>query len=451
MKPFIFLILFLICWVGTVVANDTFPVDGEGKFYSRPSDSLTFVKRQLLASSIEDIYSKELKALGLNPELFWEKYNQKFEEYMQPIKESLQKKYEVEGDATKVDHHKKEAYEDALREKRLELRAKFGVLNKALRSYSEKRQSRGTQTPNMRYLSIAAKVDRQYITKVYYRFMSNRELRKFSKLLVSTDFYLEGMDWKDMGVEVSTDFTDVVREHWKNWLVQNLKTNFNEVAMASVSEEEEISRIFSHFETASNIFPSDGKGPYEGVLWLKIKLILSKKIDDPLNKKLGLGVDGDFILYDIKNHEIMGFYDFVPEAPVFDISDNFNLSSNIASLVYRMPLSGLMPLNKRVSSMGVKSGKVFLALENIQNVQDIFSFQDLISIKGAGLEIVPRLKSYDGKTGQFEASYHGQNADLTKFLKSLDSQAIESKVLSLKDPANPFVLILKREDSSKTE
>jgi hypothetical protein len=56
-------------------------VDGEGHFFAKDSDSLSFVKKQLLSSAFRNVMTKELDAMGLDSKLFWQQYDKKFEKY----------------------------------------------------------------------------------------------------------------------------------------------------------------------------------------------------------------------------------------------------------------------------------------------------------------------------------------------------------------------------------
>ena len=115
-------------------------VEGEGQFLSRPSDDSQFVKRQLYASATEDIYTKVLGEMGLDHELFWKKYNARFDEAFRATVDELKQKHSLQDEKNLEKHPKYAVYESELRDARLN-QAKFGGLARSILSYSEKRQS----------------------------------------------------------------------------------------------------------------------------------------------------------------------------------------------------------------------------------------------------------------------------------------------------------------------
>ena len=155
-------IFFPLLFCFSVAAASLSHVEGEGRFYSNDGDSIAFVKKQLLYQAYRDIFSKELQAMNLDHELFWKKYDGKFEEYFNPIHEGLKTKYKI----SKNYKGNNPSFEVALRRKRLVLKSKFGRLNRAIRSYSEKKMSRSTQMPNSRYINVTAKVSRKVLNNI---------------------------------------------------------------------------------------------------------------------------------------------------------------------------------------------------------------------------------------------------------------------------------------------
>ena len=144
-----------LLWSSLALANDY--IEGEGRFYAGDDDSLAFVKSQLISNAFQDVISKELASMGLDANLFWNKWNARFDSYFTPVQEQLREKYKLDEQGNGA---QKNDYQKALRVKKLELQARYGDLARVVSSYSIKRMTRSTQVPNSRYMSLQAKVDR---------------------------------------------------------------------------------------------------------------------------------------------------------------------------------------------------------------------------------------------------------------------------------------------------
>ena len=148
------LLMFSLLTTGLFAASNS-SIDGEGRFYAKDDDSLSFIKSQLLHSAFSDVISKELKFLGLDSAQFWKSYDEKFESYFTPIKEQMQKKYGI-NDKPTLDAKKK--FNQRHRLKRLGLKSKYGRLDRAVTSYSIKKMTRSPQIPNSRYINVVLKL-----------------------------------------------------------------------------------------------------------------------------------------------------------------------------------------------------------------------------------------------------------------------------------------------------
>ena len=53
----------------------------KGKFYAKEEDTVSFIKSQLLYNSLVSVFDQEFKRMGLNGDLFWTKFEEKFDKY----------------------------------------------------------------------------------------------------------------------------------------------------------------------------------------------------------------------------------------------------------------------------------------------------------------------------------------------------------------------------------
>ena len=90
---------------------------GEGRFTATSDDSLGFVKKQVIHQGYLDVISKELESMGLNKELFWQKYNEKFTTSFEATENNLKEKFKIgTGEETQK---QKEIFAKQLRYKKL--------------------------------------------------------------------------------------------------------------------------------------------------------------------------------------------------------------------------------------------------------------------------------------------------------------------------------------------
>ena len=71
-------------------------VTGKGTFVATNDDSLSFVNEQLKHEGFSDIIGKVLDEMGLNSQLFWQKYNEDFQQAFDRVDSVLKQNYKVE-------------------------------------------------------------------------------------------------------------------------------------------------------------------------------------------------------------------------------------------------------------------------------------------------------------------------------------------------------------------
>ena len=411
-------------------------ISGEGRFYAVEDDSVKFIKKQLLSSAYRDIISQEMQAMGLDHEFFWKNYDQKFDDYFAPIQESLKKKYaNEEGE---VLENRREDYQKALRVKRLTLKANFGRLSRVISSYSVKKMSRSTQMANSRYIVVSAKVDRKELTKIFDRFTKVNNVRHFKTLYVGVNFVLNSLSWSDLGVDVETDFTKVVVEHWIRKLEEVLDASVEQIVFADKAKVETIqaelnrpgeggSSVFSSFQTVDN------------ELWLMGEVMVALGENNTLLEKRGYSFSGGVLLYDLNKKERLGHFDFVPEKTSFSTRDKHQLSSHLASLVYRLPLVFFQDVKKTLSRLRADKQVGLIEVAGVKNLSEAYHFAGLLEKKGVIYGITPQIKKVDIKKTQLLISYNGKKEALSDFLRSLNGQKVGGRYeVKLPDEKNPF-------------
>ncbi|MDD0853671.1 hypothetical protein HBN50_11225 [Halobacteriovorax sp. GB3] len=432
--------------------------DGEGRFYSHEDDSLTFVKKQLLYQAFTDVITKEMKKLGLDSQNFWTRYNEKFEAEFQLVQNNLKEKFGIEEDkevSTKV----RKDFEDALRVKKLNLKSRFGRIERVISSYSVRKMTRSTQMAQSRYMNVSAKVNKKLLTELYYDFTRTEDFRSFNNLFVTVDFKLQDMSWTDLGVKLEKDFTNVIHQYWRNWLLQSLNGVVKDVIVADESMKEKLVNYLKIPVEATAYFDKDKGVLQENTtmaimnmddelkqsLWLKIRVDIKKTGDDELVMKRNLIFDGDFILQDLNSKKIVNYYDFITEKASFSFSDEHELSSNSASLVYRLPMNRFKDIKKSLAEMLNEKKRVQLKLRGFRSVGEVESFSKYLQTKGVTLRLSTDVLSIGANETILQVEYRGENQVLFDLLKGLKNKSIEqeTRVLGFEDEQNPFILVMR--------
>lgn len=427
-------------------------IEGEGRFYANEDDSLDFVKKQLLFSAFQDVLSKELSIMGLESGLFWQKFDERFEEYFKPIQEGLEKKYKIVSGKGK---NKKE-YQRTLRSKRLKSRRLFGKLGRAISSYSIKKTTYSTQIANSRYMNLQAKVDRKYLAKLFYRITAVSDRKSYENLLLDVQFDLERMSWADLGVELPADFTTVVIEHWQNWLGENLKHIVKNVQVVKDDDRETINRFL---KTPQDLFigKSDGQEEeepgheYWNDLLLNVTVKVKKIGENILLQYRDISIDGDFILIDLQSRHVLSHFDFVPYEGRYNTGKARELSSNVASFIYNIPIPEFTPM-KRVISQALGGGhKLRLEVENVANIDELMKIKEVFAIRGGRYRVKTDVLFYTGNKVALMVSYSGENQKFIEDLLLMDNTAIgDNKVLSFSTREFPYELVLREKMKSSS-
>jgi hypothetical protein len=419
-------------------------IDGRGHFFAESNDSLKFVKDQLLSSAFRDILTKELKNMGLDANHFWQQYDVKFEQHFTPVKESLVTKYRMEDGNVSIKN--KERYRNSIRARRLRAKSKFGKLSRVIQSYSIKKFSRSTKTSNSRYVSLSAKVNRKILRNIFFKFTQEGKARHFKTLYITADFYLNAMTWLDAGVSVESDFTNVINAHWKKWFLENLNSYVDDIVIADVVVKEKI-KAFARLADKRSNYNSEGgdfseisaADEFNNSLWLKVKTKITKLDDDLVMKTREFSVNGDFILIDLKTNKLIKYFDFISENKKINIENSHALSSNLASMVYRIPISEYQEIAKSISALPATLSRVSLEVSNVQNMLELVKINELLASKGIAFRFESQINSYSGQAASLLLSFQGSNENIIDTLNTLNNIEIgPGRIITIESSANPF-------------
>jgi|GEM_PF-5679825 len=447
-------------------------IDGEAEFLSRASDDWSMVKKHLFALAVEDGLNKAMKEMGLDNNVFWNKFNQRFEDSLKTQETTLKAKYGITSDKDIEKHPKYAQYESELRDARLNARSKFGNLQRVILGHSERKQSRSTANPNIRFYTLGLKIDRKGLQGLYHRYSGEGKSRQFSKIYLGSEFVLKGVEWQDIGVETATELTSVVEGHWKKWLEENLHGQISELSVLNPGDRIDLEKNFksahaSFLETGLHSASDTWSEEYQKAAWLKMIVRLTNVPIENSEGLLNIKVECDYILLDIKTGDILLSDDFQTMIQPFrsartqltneheagqPVPESVQtISSNVASAIYRMPVTSWANLSKTLGNLQDYSGRVNLEIQQVSSINHVYGLIDYLTHKGAGNGVIGTLQSFDGKDAKISLRYQGENEGIINFLKS-QQNGVLGKGLSIhfEDIEKPFKISLKGSEAPAT-
>jgi hypothetical protein len=390
-----------------------------GKFESKESDNQNFVKQQLLKDAFDQVISAEMKKLNMNPEIFWQKYNQAFNEHFSPLKEKLEKKYGIDGNKkTSAENQKK--FEEELRLLGLEEKENFGGIRKVIQSYSITRTSRSPQRPELRYIDIEAEVDKRLLSELYLNFTREKNTAQTKTLFLTTKLELENSSWTDLGVSAEADLMNVLNESWRTWFASQFKNVISEVEVTDLVKEQELSTRYR--EGAS----------VDSGLWIRLSFVLKKVGEDNLVQTRDYKVTGDYNLVDLGSGKLVESQDLPTLPTQFSFAPDAKLSSAVASYLYGFPLSKLDSTSKQLLAGSNNAKQTELKVENVSSMIEVIELIELLGQKGMVKGFQPSLKSLHSKEAVVELIYQGSFEEAAQIIKGLNLYKMSnSKLLNV--------------------
>ncbi|GEM_PF-1193701 len=465
------LFLSILLFFPTLTMGQLNPVEGDGRFYSRDDDTLSFIKKQLLSSAFRDVFTKELKEMGLDSDKFWRRYEEKFQEYFTPIKESLEKKYEIGVEGGKPDKVK---YQKSLRQKRLVLKGRYGRLSRAIPQYSIKKMSRSPQVPNSRYLRLRAKVNRKELHRIYLQFTSDNPERHFSTLYLSTKFQLVNTSWVETGVEVESDFTQVLSNHWREKLEAELSGKVDRIIFADAGTTSQIETFTRMNTEAREAMIGDAKNQadleksaqsgekvevpeilgndFGSSLWMTLNFKIKKVKENTEAQKREFELMGDLLLLDLATQGILVHEDFSERMGNYSFSNAKEINSGLANAIFQMPLSRFQKLSEAVLQAKGNMKRVVIDVVEYGNLGELMSLMKLLGNKGITKQFSPVIKSFTPSNAKILLEYAGDDVDMTAIIRGLENKVLGvDRRIVFPTPNTVFQVALKKEGANSVK
>lgn len=443
------MLLFMSLILSTYLSASTIsgPVKGNGRFYAVEEDNLSFVKKQLLFNAYREVLTKVLTEQGLNQELFWRSFDEKFELFFKPVQEKLEEKYGVNSE--NFSEKNKEAFQKSLRIKRLTAKSSFMNLRSCIQSYSIKKMSRSSQMANSRFIEILAKVNKVSLGKIYVNLTREGENRSLKSLYVTVDYNINNMIWPDTGVEMKKDFIDVINNSWKNFLEKNLEGLVGEVIFTTDDAELELKR-FSQIpvdvsQSVGEQNPARLSTSFSNSAWLKLKVNLTKLKEDELLMNREFDIENSFILQDLSSNGIIHYNDMVNTKFSHKFDNPQELSSQLATRIYNMPLPKLRELKTKLENTPANQNEMTVLLKNVSNIQEVFSFNNFLQGQGVSFQIQPSIDRLESSEIRIGVRFLGAKEEFLSFLSKLNNENFgKGLFISIDDPERPYVMNIHR-------
>lgn len=414
-------------------------------FVSQPTDAYSFVKQQLRYQGFREAITKELKAMNLDADLFWSRYEEKFQETFLPTEEKLKKRYGIDGEE-KVNAYKKVKYDKELRQAKLSRISRFGNLAKVISRFSVKKISRSTKNPNRRYMRMKVKVNRRVLQQVYMQFVSSENTVRYDRLIIHPRLSLENGAWTDLGVSSKNVLEGALYDHWQSWFVTNFSDIANLIelekmngpsivieAKKPVGQAQETPAATAEGETAS---VEEGSTTEESVateteetsnsqgetslrqLHVFIEVNVKKTFEDELENYRGFSFKIFTNVIDGQTAQLVASKDLSAEPQSFSTINIKELSSNVASAIYNLPLKDLERLKSDVVKYKAINGNIRVAVNHYPS--DLISLKKRIEEVGLAIGVEAKIIQYLQGQSRLAISYVAQDEKFTSFIARLN-------------------------------
>ncbi|MEX1099906.1 MAG: hypothetical protein WEB87_05740, partial [Bacteriovoracaceae bacterium] len=391
------------------------PFFPEGSFYATDDDSLSFVKEQLKHNGFVDVIAKELENMGLNKELFWQKYEKEFSAAFNRIDEALRRKYQMDDGPS---NEQKEEYKRVSRHKKLQMRRNFGRLNRVIQSYSIKKISRSAQNPKSRFIKMDAKVDRNLLGKIYYQFVRGKRSTDYGTLYIHVDYDLNNLSFAELGVKNEKDFTGVVNNHWLKWFSENKTKNISNIEILG---DDKLKRLQDYFKLPYEKMVQEIPELFVNSLYLRIEINVKNVRKGKEFNQFVFAYDGGMFLQDLQNGQILSSFEFEKQVKSYPLVEKENISSLVANYVYRMPFGHFSRLNKVIKGIPPMTNIQRVALYDYHNINEVYGLMDLLENQGIQYSLRPRLESLGNGRAELVVFFDGKLSELKAMIKGVDA------------------------------
>ncbi len=390
-------------------------VKGEGKFISQSEDNYEFVKEQLIHEAIKSIVTKKIQDMGLNADLYWEKYNERLNNAYSSLEENLKAKYNI---TEKSSASQLNAYRKNLRLKKHNMRKSFGRMNKMLSKFVIKKISRSQKNPNYRMIRLEGSVDTSLLTKEYYALIRGTKQSDYGSLFIYPHFSLENITYSELGIDNENDFNGEISRNWLKWFSSNKPGNIANIELIGREKEELLN---TYMKIPNDMVLSQVPEVFVNSLLIEIEAkILKVKYESKINSyefKYG----GEAFLRDLQSNLIIGSYEIPSEVKYYNLKENSNLANIVANHVYQMVRASFPQMIKNVKELTPITTINKVQLSNYKNTSAVKSFISLAEERGVKYSIKLEYESLNKDSADLLLYFDGSTEEVKSYFEQLKS------------------------------
>lgn len=418
-------------------------VKSDGKFFSDPEDSLSLVKEQLLYESTKKLVTTELEDMGLDHELFWIKYEELLNVKLGEEEVSLREKMRM--DVEKVPVSRKKRFEKTWRLKRLKVQREFANIQRTLDSYKVLNLSRSSNNPQMRYMKMEGKINRDILRTVYFElFRDVNEDTRITNLYWGTEINLKQGDWGQIDVEDKENLMRVLN----TTLEKKIKENFEHIVTEITFADGDMEKNIDGFMATKNIEIGESEEAMttefanSGYLKFSYDVYIEN-------------VDKDLARVEIKGNGRVSFVDLTQFEPIYFENlknEDFNLynksstnkGSQLASKIFGKFTPEIMGAKNHLERKRSGFTKSLVSITGHGSMSEIFGIQSLLNKMGITLQMSSEIEKFSLKNTALNIRYKGKEEVFRQILLSLNGKKIENdRILNVKGEFGPITMMIK--------
>jgi hypothetical protein len=299
-------------------------------------------------------------------------------------------------------------------------REQFYDLSRFFSSVTYKNLKPHEQKINFWEITIIGQIDEALVKTWALNYVSKTK-HKYQKLWLRLNLELEGFNWDDLKLTSENDFTKSFIPLWINYLRDLKGFDVSEILFChedcqqnhknweSINPKNMISEIPLHFKNSI-------------LLTQNIKIVRSTV--EGAFKEYKFQLSGGFILEDLDSKNVIYYVDAKPETKSFNVKNQKELNSALASTVYRFPLGYLIEFK---NSQKNKTDQMtqFLTIRGGKGLSEIYKIKEAIEIEGAGMGIEIKLDLYSQSEAKLKITLQNEAKKIKDLIQS--TKAIELK------------------------
>lgn len=404
-------LLSLLLLISVVHAKDF--TRGKGKFRAADEDSYDFIKKQLLHEAFKDIISKELTKMGLNKELFWQKYQEKLTLVYEDLDKRLKEKYKIDEKSKAKD---KVRYLRELRRAKLVRERKYGGINTIIPRWVVKKISRSQNYPRNRYIQVEGEVNTAKLTKTYYRFVKGKKVSDYGSLYVRVHYNFDGISYSDLEIENEKDFDGVITGKWLEWFKANKPQN---IANVVILDREREAKLKSYLSLPSEQMMDNIPEVFVNSLLLDLDITIENVNTDKNLRSFDFNYSGFAYLKNLQSNIVINSYKLNKESKNYRLSPDANLANILANHVYRMAKGYFPRMAKDIKSLNPISTIQRVSFYNFPSISEVNSLLEVIQTRGVKYSLKTEVESIAKDKADVIFYYDGEIGEIKGLIQSL--------------------------------